>query len=75
MSYGDWGPPPDWADGPVLLVVQQGGAKPSGFTGCREVSRVDNRQGVNNEEQGARSLLCSGHARWAERWPTLRRYY
>lgn len=75
MSYADWGPPPDWADGPVLLVVQQGDAEPSAFTGCREVRRVDNGEGVNNEEQGARILLCDRHARWAKLWPALRRYY
>jgi hypothetical protein len=76
MSYWEWGPPPDSADGPVLLVVQQRAAEPAAFTDCRQVSRVDNRHHVDNEEQGARILLCSGTAvRWAELWPTLRRYY
>lgn len=75
MSYADWGPPPDWADGPVLLVVQQGDPEPFAFMDCRQVSTVDNRHNVDNEEQHARILICLGHARWAELWPMLRRYY
>ncbi|MDJ0462796.1 hypothetical protein [Streptomyces sp. H27-C3] len=77
MSFADWGPPPDTADGPVLLVHQDG---PTGFrrhfTGCREVGRVDNRHGVEYEEQHAAIVLCSGtSAPWSALWPALRRLY
>ncbi|WP_413756020.1 hypothetical protein [Streptomyces sp. MMBL 11-3] len=64
MSYADWGPPPDSADGPVLLVRQQDAhGIERYFTGCRQVARVDNGHGVENEEQGAAVVLCAGTAR------------
>ncbi|MGH4029982.1 ArnT family glycosyltransferase [Actinomycetota bacterium Odt1-20B] len=77
MSYADWGPPPDSATGPVLLVRQ---ADASGierhFTGCRTVARVDNGHGIDNEEQRAAVVLCAGPAaRWSVLWPELRHAY
>lgn len=77
MSHADWGPPPDSADGPVLLVYQDGTeGRERYFTGCREVARVDNGEGVDNEEQNAVVALCAGPARpWSALWPDLRRFY
>jgi 4-amino-4-deoxy-L-arabinose transferase-like glycosyltransferase len=77
MSHADWGPPPDSADGPVLLVYGEGD-QPSEqlFTGCRQVGHVDNGQGVDNEEQNAPIALCSGTAKpWSALWPSLRHFY
>ncbi|MBA4862321.1 glycosyltransferase family 39 protein [Streptomyces sp. PSKA54] len=77
MSYADWGPPPDSADGPVLLVRQADNhAVERHFTGCRQVARVDNGHGVDNEEQHAAVVLCSGTVKpWSSLWPSLRHYY
>ncbi|HEY6737993.1 MAG TPA: hypothetical protein VI076_04020, partial [Actinopolymorphaceae bacterium] len=76
MSYADWGPPPDEADGPVLLVVQEGTRSTDPFTDCREVARVDNGEAVDNEEQGAAVLVCAGPPRsWSTLWPDLRHFY
>ncbi|WP_328766446.1 glycosyltransferase family 39 protein [Streptomyces sp. NBC_00286] len=77
MSYADWGPPPDSADGPVLLVRQEDARDLERyFTGCRQVARVDNGQGVENEEQDAAIVLCSGTTQpWSRLWPSLRHYY
>ncbi|MEU3790207.1 ArnT family glycosyltransferase [Streptomyces fructofermentans] len=77
MAYADWGPPPDTADGPVLLVRQQDAdGIERYFTGCRPVARVDNGHGVRNEEQGAAVVLCSGTVLpWSRLWPSLRHYY
>ncbi|MEU9189699.1 glycosyltransferase family 39 protein [Streptomyces sp. NPDC048484] len=77
MSYADWGPPPDSADGPVLLVLQEGSdGIERYFTGRRRVARVDNRHAVENEEQGAEVRLCSGTTEpWSRLWPSLRHYY
>jgi len=77
MSNADWGPPPDSADGPVL-VVSQNGDRDIGwfFTGCREVGRVNTGRAVDNEEQGAHITLCAATARpWSALWPSLRHYY
>ncbi|MQA82557.1 MAG: hypothetical protein GEV10_29545 [Streptosporangiales bacterium] len=78
MSFHDWGPPPDTARGPVLLVVQagDGGRSTDPFTDCRTVARNDNGLGLDNEEQGALVLRCDGpHEPWSRLWPDLRRYY
>ena len=77
MSFADWGPPPDSADGPVLLVHQAGGAAlERAFTGCREVGRVDNGLDLDNEEQGSLIVLCSSPSRpWSTLWPSLRQFY
>ncbi|MGW3243693.1 glycosyltransferase family 39 protein [Streptomyces sp. NPDC001070] len=77
MSFADWGPPPDSATGPVLLVRQENaGGVERHFTGCRRVGRVDNGQDVDNEEQHAAIVLCTGpKGRWSQLWPALRHYY
>lgn len=77
MSFADWGPPPETATGPVLVVRQAGDpVPPSHFTGCRTVARNDNGVGVDNEEQGALVSLCARPARpWPVLWPELTRYY
>jgi len=76
MSNADWGPPPDSANGPVLLVYQHGGHPIPQFRDCREVGHVDTGQGVDNEEQGAPIALCSGTVKpWSTIWPSLRHYY
>jgi hypothetical protein len=40
---------------------------------CRVAARIDNGVGVDNDEQGARVLVCRGPVRsWAQEWPSLR---
>ena len=40
---------------------------------CRVAARIDNGVGVDNDEQGARVLVCRGPARsWRQEWPALR---
>ncbi|OLF07473.1 hypothetical protein BLA60_26430 [Actinophytocola xinjiangensis] len=73
MSYWDWGPPPDDATGPVLLV----GVTPTdAFRDCVQVAEHDNGLGVDNDEQGTRVLRCAGTtAPWSRLWPDLRHFY
>lgn len=75
MSDADWGPPPDSATGPVVLVYQDGDRSIGRFfTGCRTGSRVDT--GVDDQEQGAHVDLCTGTTGpWSVIWPRLRHYY
>jgi 4-amino-4-deoxy-L-arabinose transferase-like glycosyltransferase len=76
MSNADWGPPPDSANGPVLLVYQSGQNIGRFFTGCREVGRVNTGRAVDNEEQGSHITLCAATAKpWSALWPSLRHYY
>ncbi|MGW0662326.1 glycosyltransferase family 39 protein [Streptodolium elevatio] len=77
MAFADWGPPPDSANGPVLLVRIDGAeGQDRFFTGCRLVGRVDNGKDVDNEEQDAQVQLCTGTtAPWSVMWPDMRRGY
>ncbi|MFD7645501.1 glycosyltransferase family 39 protein [Kitasatospora sp. NPDC059795] len=77
MSYADWGPPPDSATGPVLLIHPAPHSEVErAFAACREVARVDNGHGLANEEQHAPVLLCAGAvAPWSQLWPRLRHFY
>lgn len=77
MSNADWNPPPDSANGPVLLVYQTGDhATARFFLDCREVARVNTGRGVHNEEQDARVSRCAGTtAPWSVLWPRLRHYH
>ncbi|HEY0539938.1 MAG TPA: glycosyltransferase family 39 protein [Actinoallomurus sp.] len=77
MSNADWGPPPDAANGPVLVIRQSGDATIGRFfTGCREAGRVNTGRDIDNQEQGAHLTLCSGTTRpWSALWPDLRHYY
>lgn len=75
MSNADWGPPPDSANGPVLVVHQSADVGPY-FSGCREVGRVNTGRKVDNQEQGAHITLCAGTTKpWSAVWPHLRHYY
>lgn len=77
MSLADWGPPPDTANGPVLLLhPHQYPGVERYFTNCRTVARVENRHGVPNQEQHTAVALCAGTtAPWSALWPALRHYY
>ncbi|WP_428956388.1 ArnT family glycosyltransferase [Streptomyces sp. cg35] len=77
MSYADWGPPPDSADGPVLLVrPDDASGIERYFTGCRTAAHIDNGHDVDNKEQGAAVVLCAGPAqKWSALWPSLRHAY
>ncbi|WP_406503579.1 ArnT family glycosyltransferase [Streptomyces sp. NBC_00212] len=77
MSLYEWGPPPDSADGPVLLVEQADGQHrlEQPFSDCHTVTRIDNGLGINNQEQHAEVVLCTGaHRPWFVLWPSLRQY-
>lgn len=75
MSFGDWGPPE--RTGPVLLVHRaRDAALETRFAGCRAVGTVVTPDGLDNQEQGARLVLCDGVVGgWAAAWPGLRHYY
>jgi 4-amino-4-deoxy-L-arabinose transferase-like glycosyltransferase len=77
MSHADWGPPPDTATGPILLVhYPENQTIDHHFRDCREVGRVDNGLGLENDEQGAVIRVCSGtDAPWSRIWPDLRHFY
>lgn len=77
MSFADWGPPPDTATGPVLVVHPPDGLRLRRFFGdCRDVGIVDNGVGLTNTEQGTSVALCTGPTRpWSILWAELRHFY
>ena len=70
-AYGDWGPPPDRA-APVIAIGLPSGAL-THLAGCRQVARIHNEAGVDNDEDGAPVAVCRGPRRsWSVAWPGLR---
>jgi hypothetical protein len=72
-AYWAWGPPP--VDRTVVIHV--GDWRPADygqfFTGCHDVTHIDNGLGINNGEQGAAVTVCTGlRAPWTVMWPELR---
>jgi 4-amino-4-deoxy-L-arabinose transferase-like glycosyltransferase len=72
-AYWAWGPPP--VDRTVVIDV--GDWRPADygqfFTGCHDVTHIDNGLGINNGEQGAAVTVCTGlRAPWTVMWPELR---
>jgi Dolichyl-phosphate-mannose-protein mannosyltransferase len=69
-----WGPPPN-NDTTTLLVGIDLQQAQGDFTGCRLRAQINNRQGLDNQEQNAPVLVCTGERRpWSALWPSLRHY-
>lgn len=71
-GWRDWGPPPATAS-PVVVV----GDLPAErfFTGCKEMTRLDNHHDVDAEEQGLPVRLCDRPiGSWRRQWPRLSHY-
>ena len=65
------GPPPGTRT--VVVVGSELPRVAPAFTGCTPVDRLDNRTGIDHEEQGQPIAVCTGpHQDWATLWPTLR---
>jgi len=71
-GWADWGPPPDAATGPVV-VVGFGDQPPSaGFAGCVDSGTVPTVDGAENEEAGQAVWTCETPRRpWSQLWPDL----
>ena len=67
-GFALWGPPP--ATDTHALVI--GGTYL--FDNCRRLATIDNRLGLQNDEQGTPVSLCTPSAPWPVLWPRLRRY-
>ncbi|MEV7965875.1 glycosyltransferase family 39 protein [Sphaerisporangium sp. NPDC088356] len=76
MSYFEWGPPADSADGPVVLVYYKDNLRlPRLFGDCRPARPVDLGFELGNELQDDVVQLCTGpHAPWSTLWPMLRHF-
>ena len=75
-SYWFWGPP--HGDGGVVIVVGYGQARDlldERFDSVTLAGRLDNRHGVDNEEQGQAVWVCRGlRGTWSDTWIAWRHY-
>ncbi len=71
-GYWYWGPPPVHAD-PVLAVGFDRGFLRTVFRDVRQVGRLDNHLGLDDDEQHAPLWLCSGlRSEWRTAWPRFK---
>ena len=72
-SYGLWARP-DTLTARVVIAASSSPAFLREFwQDCTQAATLDNRLGVENEEQGTPVWVCRGPRRsWAEMWPELR---
>ncbi len=73
-GFSQWGRPPG-TDTHALIVgfTDTADAAPY-FEQCRTLATVDNRVGLNNQEQGLPVMLCQPAGPWATLWPQLTHY-
>lgn len=74
LAFWRWGPPPDSATGPVVLIGDGTARELAPYCGSTTVvARHDNGYGVDNDEQGVPISLCRDLQRpWSAIWPGLR---
>lgn len=73
-GFSEWGMPPA-ADTRALLVGFDGAADAAPyFDQCRTLATVNDRVGLNNNEQGLPVMLCRTAGRWPALWPHLTHY-
>ncbi|WP_181779780.1 glycosyltransferase family 39 protein [Pseudonocardia pini] len=72
-SFADWGTPADPAGRTVVVGYLEAVVR-GWFTACAPAAEIDNRVGLDNQEQGRTVWLCGPPQQtWAELWPQVRR--
>jgi Dolichyl-phosphate-mannose-protein mannosyltransferase len=70
-GFSEWGQPPP-TDTRALLIGYDGQADAApDFVSCRKLATIDDRVGLDNDEQGLPLLLCRVSEPWSELWPRL----
>lgn len=74
LAFWRWGPPPDSATGPVILVGEWTPAEVAPYCGSFALAaRHDNGYGLDNDEQGVGIYLCRDLKQpWSKIWPAVR---
>jgi hypothetical protein len=68
-AFGDWGPPPDR---PARVITIGDGLRRH-LRGCRTAARVSNQAGIDNDENGAPIMICTGpRTTWSQEWPSIK---
>jgi hypothetical protein len=68
-AFGDWGPPPDRP----ARVIAVGDDLARHLRGCRSTAHVTNHAGIDNDEEGAPIMICTGpRTTWSQEWPSIK---
>ena len=75
MGFWYWGPPPEARPAAVIAVGFSPDELHRFFTDVRLVATLDNHVRVDDDEQGANVLVCSGmRETWRQAWPGFRSF-
>lgn len=70
-----YGPPPESATSMLFVGHDSDAPQLPGFASCSQVGTLDNKVGLDNEEQGRLIMLCVGRTMpWAQLWPQYQHY-
>jgi hypothetical protein len=70
-GFSEWGAPPPADDRALVLGYDDPAELAGRLAGCRQLARIDNGVGLDNDEQGMPILLCRPTASWRSLWPAL----
>ena len=73
-GFSEWGIPPSIDTHALVLGYNGPGDARPDFDRCHQLAVVNNRVGLNNQEQGLPVMLCLPAAPWVVLWPRLRHY-
>jgi 4-amino-4-deoxy-L-arabinose transferase-like glycosyltransferase len=73
-GFSEWGQPSSTATSIIVLGYTDPADAAPEFTGCTTLARINDRVGLNNDEQGLPVLRCRPTAAWTTLWPQLRHY-
>jgi hypothetical protein len=73
-GFSEWGIPPAADTHALLIGFDNAVAAAPYFEQCRTLATVNDRVGLNNQEQGLPVMLCQTTGSWAALWPHLTHY-
>ncbi len=73
-GFSDWGEPPPADTNTLVVGFNNPAAAVPYFEHCRTLAIVNDRVGLNNNEQGLPVMLCRASGPWPRLWPQLRHY-
>ncbi|MGI8506492.1 MAG: glycosyltransferase family 39 protein [Solirubrobacteraceae bacterium] len=73
-GFSEWGEPPAADTHALVLGFSSAADAAPYFDQCLTLATVNNRVGLNNQEQGLPVMLCRATAPWPTLWPRLRHY-
>jgi hypothetical protein len=73
-GFSEWGKPPPAATQALLVGFDNAAAAAPYFQHCKTLATVNDRVGLDNQEQGLPLMLCRTTRPWPGLWPHLTHY-